>query len=131
LLNEEMEILLQQGLPPTLITADKRIRAVPFKKENTVICSLFNTEDNRCKIYAFRPLECQLYPFLINRKDKKYFLAVDLNCAYVQKRQGTPEFKEYVLYLADLFKSPHYSEILKNNPQLIQEYTQVSNLCEL
>lgn len=131
LLNEEIEVLSRQGLPPSLITPYKKIRVATFSKENVFICSLFNPEGNICKIYAFRPFECQLYPFLIKLKNRKTFLAVDLNCPFVKDKIKTKEFSDYVKHLVDLLKSPQFAAILKNNPQIIQEYPEGQELNEL
>jgi len=131
LFNEEIEMLLKEGLSPALISPHKKIRVASFSKEDIFICSLFNTEENKCKIYNFRPLECQLYPFVINRKDDKILLSLDLQCSFIAEKQKTEEFKEHVRYLADLLNSPRYVEILKNNFQIIQTYPDVLDLCEL
>jgi len=128
---EEIENFSRQGLPPSLISVEKKIRVASFDKEGIFICSLFNPEQNKCKIYESRPLECQLYPFLLSRKDKKIFLAVDTQCHYVGGRIKTQEFSEYTQYLAELLKSPQYADILKNNPHLIQVYRDTLEICEL
>lgn len=99
--------------------------------QSNFFCSFFNLQDNKCKIYALRPFECQLYPFLINRKGKKVFLALDLHCPFVEKKLKTQEFKEYVLYLTDFLNDSPQAEILKNNPQIIQDYSEALDLEEL
>jgi Fe-S-cluster containining protein len=90
-----------------------------------------NLKDNKCKIYFFRPFECQLYPFLINRNAGKAFLAVDLKCPFVKQRLETKEFKEYTKNLSGILNSPSLIKILKNNPQIIQAYPEALNLREL
>lgn len=131
LLNEEIENLLKDGFPPSLLSLNKKIRVVSFKNKDIYICALFNPEENKCKIYEQRPFECRIYPFLINRKGGKVFLAIDLQCPFVKEKINTQEFKAYAQYLADLIKTPQYSETLKNNPQIIQAYTEVLDLSEL
>lgn len=131
LLDEEIDGLLQHGLPPSLLTADKELRLVNFAKENILVCSLFNPQENKCKIYEHRPFECRLYPFLLNRKGPKIFLAVDLKCPHIQKNLKNKEFNEYVKYLTGLLKSPHYRELFKNNPHIIQKYAGVLDLNEI
>jgi hypothetical protein len=131
LFNEEIELLLKEGLSPALISPHKKIRVASFSKEDIFICSLFNTEENKCKIYNFRPLECQLYPFVINRKNDKIFLSLDSQCSPAAGKQETRELKEYAQYLAGLLNSPRYAEILKNNFQIIQTYPDVLDLCAL
>lgn len=131
LLNEEIAHLLKNNFPPAVISQDKRIRSEPYLKENNFICSFFMPEDNKCKIYALRPFECQLYPFLINRKDDKIFLALDLKCPFVKENSGNQKFKEYIQYLTDLFHAPSTIKIIRQNPQVMQIYGDTLNLAEL
>lgn len=131
LLNEEIESLSKAGLAPALITPHKKIRVAAFAKENVFICSLFNPEGNICKIYGFRPFECQLYPFLLKRRNGKTFLAVDLNCPFVKAKIKNKEFKDYAQYLVDLLKSPQYAAILENNPHVVQAYPEAEEINEL
>jgi len=131
LLNEEMQELLKKNFPPSLISQEKKIRSLPNPKQNNFICSFFQPKDNKCAIYAFRPFECQLYPFLINRKDDKVFLALDSRCPFVKENLESQEFKEYIRYLTGFLNSPVRIKALKSNPQIIQIYEGVLNLAEL
>lgn len=109
----------------------KKIHLIPNPKQGNFLCSFLNIQNNKCKTYSFRPFECQLYPFLINRKEEDIFLAVDLKCPFVKKNLKDPRFKEYTQYLNDFLNSPRQLNILKNNPQIIQVYTEVLNLTKL
>ena len=131
LLNQETEELLKKNFPPSLISQEKKIRSVPSPTQNNFICSFFQPKDNKCAIYAFRPLECQLYPFLINHKDDKVFLALDLRCPFAEENLESQKFKEYIRYLTNFLNSPARIKILKNNLQIIQIYTDILNLAEL
>jgi len=124
---------------PHLLKAEEKIipkgklRIVLDKKSGNFICSFLNAKNNKCKIYSIRPFECCLYPFLLNRdaESDKIFLAVDTNCTFVKENLKKPEFKKYTEYLTTLFNSLDFSELMKNNPQLIQSYPDVLNLAEL
>jgi Fe-S-cluster containining protein len=131
LLNEEVEELLKNKIPPLFISSDKKILLRQPAAEGNFVCSFFTPEENLCKIYPWRPFECQLYPFLINRKGGKVFLALDLHCPFVAKKIKTRDFEDCVLYLTEFLNSPPQAEILKNNPQIIQVYPQALNLGEL
>ena len=87
--------------------------------------------ENKCKIYLNRPFECQLYPFLINRRAEGVFLAVDLNCPFASQHLNHPEFKKYLDYLKGFLDSPKQLGILKRNPQILQSYEGVSDLLPL
>ncbi len=119
---------------------DERLRlkcenkTTPLKyseKEGNFYCSFLDKNNNRCVIYSSRPLECQLYPFLIHGKNKKVSLAVDSNCPFIQKDPEGKKVKDFALELASLLKTTAYQNILKNNPHIIQEYTNVLILEEL
>lgn len=119
---------------PRLLEEEKnkigRIDVVANPREENFICGFLNKEDNKCKIYHTRPFECQLYPFVLDRKGNNIFLAVDLNCAFVKEGWKNQEFKEYAQRLIELIKSPGCLNILKNNPQIIQEYTGVLDVAQ-
>ena len=108
---------------------NNKIRPVPY--EDYYICPLLNLEDNKCKIYGARPFECQLYPFLIRKHQKKVFLAVDLKCLFANDNLESKEFKEYIGYLSDFLNGSGGGKVLKNNPQIIKEYGAVVNLGEI
>ena len=131
LLGEEIQELLKKNFPPSLISQDKNIHSLPNLAQNNFVCSFSQPKDNKCAIYAFRPFECQLYPFVINRKADKVFLALDLRCPFVKENLESQKFKEYIHYLTAFFNSPRTIEILKDNPQIIQAYEEVLDIIEL
>lgn len=131
LLNEEIRQLLECNYPPSLISPTKRIRAVPDPKSDRFLCAFLSPQDNTCKIYSARPLDCRLYPFMINRKGEKVFLACDLRCPFVKEHLEVGEFKEYIQYLNDFLNSPSALNLLRNNSQIIQEYEGLLDLEEI
>jgi Fe-S-cluster containining protein len=131
LLDEEMQDLLDEDIPAVLISIDKRIVPIPNPAQGEFICPFLNPSDNKCKIYESRPLECQLYPFLINLRGNKVFLTIDLNCPYVKENLKSEKFKEYTEYLSAFLNSPKQVRVLKDNPQVLQAYEEVLNILEL
>lgn len=131
LLDEEVRDFLARDIPPSAIDSGKRIRPVPGREPDTFICGFLNPQDNRCKIYDFRPLDCQLYPFMINREGKKVFLAADLRCPFVKENLEGGEFKKFTRSLTEWLNSPAQLNLLRHNLHMIQEYAEVSNLAEL
>jgi Fe-S-cluster containining protein len=95
------------------------------------VCAFLDCVSNKCKIYAYRPFECQLYPFLINLRREKVVLTIDLNCPYAKEKINSVEFKEYSEYLSAYLNSPEQLEILRDNPQIIQAYEDVLDVVEL
>lgn len=131
LLDEEIQDLLDRKIPQAAISQDRKIQPVPNSHHDGFICAFLDSANNKCKIYDFRPLECQLYPFLISMRSGKILLTVDPNCPYVQKNLKTEEFKEYTDYLAAFLNAPAQLRRLKDNPQLLQAYEDVLSLAEL
>lgn len=127
LLHEEIKFIL-----PFANLYSKKIRLAPSAaKLNSFICPLLNLEGNQCNIYANRPFECQLYPFLINRKEDKVFLALDLNCPFIKENLDSSVLKEYSQGLAIMFNSRQCKKLFKDNPQIIQAYPEAANLAEI
>lgn len=124
-LNEENYILKNNNLP---CFYDKKITPEFFEKENIFFCPLLNQKENKCAIYKERFFDCQLYPFVLNRKQEKTYLAVDLNCVFVKNNFKTADFDKYVEYLIGLLNSQAYIDILRNNPQIVQIYPEVIDL---
>jgi Fe-S-cluster containining protein len=104
---------------------------LPDGQEDNFVCPFLEAKENKCKIYSLRPFECQLYPFLINLRHKRVLLTVDLNCPYLKEKINTPGFKEYVEYLTSYLNSPQQLRRLKDNPQVLQAYEEVTELIEL
>jgi len=131
LMEEEIQDLLDKNIPPATISIDRKIQPVPHPDNEGFICAFFDLPQNKCKIYEYRPFECQLYPFLINLRGKKVILTVDLNCPYVKENLQTKEFKEYTDYLVNFLKCPAQLRLLKDNPQLLKTYEDISEIIEL
>ncbi|MDD4894097.1 MAG: YkgJ family cysteine cluster protein, partial [Candidatus Omnitrophica bacterium] len=120
LLDEEIQDLLDKKIPPALISVNKKLLPIPNPQGEDFICPFLDAKDNKCKIYGFRPFECQLYPFLINLRSGKVILTLDLNCPYVSEHLKEPAFKKYTEDLITFLNSPAQLKILKENPQIIQ-----------
>jgi len=99
-----------------------RLATVPAKEDAIHYCVLFSPEENTCRCYEQRPLECRLYPFLIDSVGGKVFLSMDMNCPFAREHSGEDVFKEYVSYLADYLNSAPLLELLRAEKRLIQSY---------
>ncbi len=128
LLEEEVPALKKNNY---FFSDDKKIIPAFSKKEGIFFCPFLNRSENKCAIYRQRFFDCQLYPFVINRKGKKTHLAVDLNCDFVKNNFKIVDFNRYAEYLLGLLTGQVYKNILKNNPQIIQLYPEVVDLAEL
>lgn len=131
LLDEEIQVLLEHKIPPAAISLDRRLLLIPDPCGEGFICPFLNNQDNKCRIYKIRPFECALYPFLLNMRNGRVLLTVDLNCPYVGKTMDTPQMKDYITYLTAYLNSPGQLRMFKDNPQIVQAYEQVKEVAEL
>ncbi|MBU0547511.1 MAG: YkgJ family cysteine cluster protein [Candidatus Omnitrophica bacterium] len=132
LLDEEIQALLdKKGIPIASLSIDRRIQPIANPNGADFICPFLDSLDNRCRIYNMRPFECQLYPFLINLRNDKVLLTVDLNCPYVSEKINSQEAKDYISYLSVYLNSQEQLEMFKDNPQIIQAYEEVREVAEL
>ncbi len=85
------------------------------------ICPSFNPETHECKIYPVRPLDCQLYPFVLMRGHERdeVLLGIDHKCPFLQgdlpKRMITPSVHEMVARL----ESDRIVALLGDYPELV------------
>ena len=132
LLDEEILSLIdKKGIPAAALSIDHRLKLVPSPSQEGFLCPFLGRADNKCQIYHMRPLECQLYPFLLSMRNKKVLLTVDLNCPYAREKINTAEFKEYTVYLAKYMNSSKQLGMLKDNPQILTAYEDVLDVVEL
>jgi Fe-S-cluster containining protein len=109
----------------------KKTRLVYDRRQGNYICAALDVEDNRCKLYRFRPFDCRLYPFLLNRQADKVFLALDLHCPFAQNNLDTPTFQKHIRYLTVALNVPGFAKALRKNPQLAQAYPDALDLVEI
>jgi len=86
------------------------------------VCPCLDLKSNACVLYASRPFDCRLYPFLLAAKDHKAYLAMDKKCPYsaaTLKKGISPEYQQY---LVDLLESGSFLKQAQNNPEIVQEY---------
>jgi uncharacterized protein len=89
------------------------------------LCRFLNKTDSTCTVYANRPFECALYPFLLSHGSDGIDVFVHLACPYVQQNEQDPKLQEHVGYLQDLFRQPQMADFLRRNPQVVGDYSSV------
>jgi Fe-S-cluster containining protein len=116
---------------PAIAPFSKKLEVIKNDAGEGFLCQFLNPKDNTCKIYTIRPFECRLYPFLLNRRGKKVYLAVDLQCPYIREAAALDAYKDYVSYLSEFFSDADVLQAVKNNPQIIQSYEEVLDIAQL
>jgi len=106
---------------PAALSEEGVIKTVPY--EDMHVCHFFNPQHNTCGIYAHRPFECQLYPFLLMREARHVAVCVHLLCPYVYDNKDSKIFGQYVAYLREFFARDDVRAFLQRNPGLVGDYT--------
>lgn len=101
---------------------DDEMRLTTVSEKNVCRCRFFDTANGQCRIYAFRPMECQLYPFLLARKEGRIYLAVHLNCPYIQEYRHTSQFDEHFLLLKHFFLQDRIRAFVSAHQDLAGDY---------
>jgi hypothetical protein len=101
---------------------EKFIRLMRFKNNS---CLFFDNATGKCKIYDFRPLDCQLFPLDIDIREGKYswilYTHCDLRDIPIQKALKfakskifpllKKDLKEYAEFEMELYKQKKWIEI--------------------
>lgn len=111
--------------------AQLRVIPCPSGTEIPFRCSELDSAANTCAVYPSRPLECRLYPFLLNITEARFFLAADTNCPYVQEQQGNAGFLSFAARLAACLQTAEWRAVLRANRHVFQAYPGVRDLVEL
>jgi len=133
LFNEIVELTTKNIVPCSLFThanarCGEAARVNLIEADGQFICPCFDQGANKCKIYAYRPFDCSLYPFLLARKGGQAYLAVDENCPYIKKTSvasaasAAKDMSEHIQYLVEFFASEDVIKAVKDDPRIVQEY---------
>lgn len=112
------------------IAIGKRIgfKAVLDPCEDHYACPFFGPEKNSCRIYASRPFDCRLYPFMVtyDESSKSVVLAVDKKCPYLMDKLDSKVLREYVDYLTDRLEGDDVAEEINYNKNFINVFQEDS-----
>ena len=86
-------------------------------------CVYFESKDNSCQIYANRPFECALYPFILSKTTNAVEVYVHLACPYVQEKELVREFDDYVTYLKETLNNQEFLEFINKNSRMLHDYS--------
>ncbi len=94
----------------------------PIQNGDSFVCPNLELENNKCKIYNSRPFDCELYPFLLHKINKKVYLAADFKCPFLKSKLDTREVRDYIKYLEGFFSSEDSLDFLSKNEKFILSY---------
>ncbi len=85
------------------------------------ICERFDPQLNKCKEYNNRPFDCRIYPFLLHKDKDKFFLALHMQCIFLQE-MSSEKLDKLCENMATFFKKKETKEFLKKNKNMFVSY---------
>lgn len=125
-----------------LNSAGSHVEAVPNPLGEGYVCPAFDPETSHCRIYEVRPLDCQLYPFLMmwDQDREGVYLGWDRKCPFLVDQSTSVDKNQLVRAtghqanalsevvqrfaqgMAARVESQEMIEILSANPQLVMDF---------
>ena len=108
-----------------VLTSDGFSHQIQLKPhQDMFICPAFNPETQHCTIYQKRPLDCQIYPFMLmwSADYQSILLVVDRLCPYTENQIQGSQFKTYIDEMVEFLES------IKKN--IAQNYSLISRFQE-
>ena len=115
-------------LPHVLVAEAELVgyRSIGLVQTGTAMtCQFLEPTPHHCRIYARRPFECRLYPFLLTRRQDTLDLVAHQGCPFVTRELGTQKFKEYCQYLTGLFRGSAVRALLRQEADRFHTYPDV------
>jgi len=119
---EEIDQAIAFGVSESAFSSRTGSKIIPLPHGDFVRCPALNPVTHACTIYTVRPLDCQLYPFILMRdKTDQVILALHEACPFVLSSSGDlhPEIQKRAETLTQFLQSPETVALLATNPNLI------------
>jgi Fe-S-cluster containining protein len=99
-------------------------RIKPRKQKERYICPFFINQTNSCDIYASRPFDCQLYPFVITYSPdySKIILAADKQCPFIADGENTPLINKHIMLIKDILENEDFAAIVYQNKGIFMPF---------
>ena len=104
-----------------ICTPDNRIKSQA--NNGCYICRFLDPTHSVCNIYALRPFECYLYPFVVVKKNSAPYLAVHKQCPSIQRKYQSEEYERYKEYLKTFFTYRDILDFINENRSQFGDYT--------
>ena len=101
--------------------------------ESFLRCPAFRPRSNDCAIYADRPLDCRLYPFMLmfDKGGRHVRLGLDSLCPVLSARKQNSSFDACVRQLADQLDGPLLAAVVARRGMVTDWKEHIRPLCEL
>lgn len=100
-----------------------QISLIPDEQGEGFHCPAFDPATAHCRIYAQRPLDCQLYPLALmwNERHDEVVLGWDVKCPFMRE-QIPGSIQEHAGRVAELLKRPDIVGTICSSPRLIGRF---------
>lgn len=123
---QEIAVAVKHGLDPASFPDPRgsQIRVMPDPSGEGFLCPAYEPATSRCRIYEYRPLDCQLYPLAVmwNADRTEVVLGWDTKCPF-QAGSGVEEsrrsLEQYAERVANLLEQEDRLEVYAEHPRLI------------
>ena len=91
-------------------------------------CRFFEEASNSCRVYATRPLDCMLYPFMVtyDKTRESVILALDTKCPYTKNKYDSPDLKTCAGHISEALEDTRLSGIIAKNRVFINDFQEDS-----
>ena len=86
-------------------------------------CSLLDEKGYSCQVYASRPFECRLYPFVISREKNGFKVYAHLSCPVVGQAQADPRWEARAAAIRDFFTQADVKKFVHENAASFPDYS--------
>lgn len=123
---DEIRQAIGRGIPPDRFSDPDgcRIELVPHPRGEGYICPAFDPAENGCRIYADRPLDCQLFPLALmwDPSGTVVLLGYDRKCPFIAETLFEAGPFEFGRSSADRLESDAMIRSLRAHPGMIGGY---------
>ncbi len=120
---EEIAQAVSAGISSDAFPSQEGSRIIPISLNDTVRCPALDPNTHHCTIYAVRPLDCFIYPFVLmwDRAQKVIFLALHEACPFVftQTNPLPDELVRRAEKLTVMLQTPQMIQSLSTHPGMI------------
>lgn len=123
-------------------SAGSQVETVPNPFGEGYLCPAFDPETSHCRIYAVRPLDCQIYPFVLMWDEEREGVSLgwDTKCPFLMSQSSSAELNKsrltnatrlsalpenlsgFTQSMAERMESPEMIKILSANDQLVMDF---------
>lgn len=124
---DEAARAIARGVPDTAfarLDASRGASIEPVRGEGCLLCPAYAAATNTCTLGPDKPLDCQLYPFVITYSEdrRRVLLALDRQCPFPRDHVDQLARAAYVSRLTAILEGPDVLDTLERDPGIIDNF---------